>query len=294
MIVDLWRFTDVAEFLAIRDDHAVCRFFELSCALKASAAVISEGWARLRSMKLFLRVEETPVYDSARLQAPVLAELREIFQYRELLAKLVSRNIKTRYKRSVLGIAWTMLNPLMMMIVMTLVFSSIFRTNLEHYPVYLLSGLVFWNFFAQTTSSAMNELVWGGSLMTRIYLPRSIFAFTALGTGLVNMVLSLFPLLLIMLITGAPIRLSLFYLPSAIILMAMFALGVGLFLSTLGVYFTDVLEMYQIVLMAWMYFTPIIYPMEIIPAGYAWVFRLNPLYHLLEVFRQPICIGQIA
>jgi ABC-type polysaccharide/polyol phosphate export permease len=244
-------------------------------------------------MKLFLRSEETPVYDSARLQTPVLDELREIFQYRELLAKLVSRNIKTRYKRSVLGIAWTMLNPLLMMTVMTLVFSNIFRMNLEHYPVYLLSALIFWNFFAQTTSSAMNELVWGGSLMTRIYLPRSIFAFTALGTGLVNMVLSLIPLLLIMLITGAPFRLSLFYLPLAILLIAMFALGVGLFLSTLGVYFTDVLEMYQIFLLAWMYLTPIMYPMEIIPPNYLWAFQLNPLYYLLEVFRQPIYLGKL-
>ena len=249
--------------------------------------------ASSKNMKLFLKSEGTPVYDSARLQTPVLDELQEIFRYRELLAKLVSRNIKTRYKRSVLGIAWTMLSPLMMMIVMTLVFSSIFRMNLEHYPVYLLSGLVFWNFFSQTTSSAMNELVWGGSLMTRIYMPRSIFAFTALGTGLVNIVLSLIPLLLIMLVTGAPLRLSLFFLPVSILIVGMFALGVGLFLSTLGVYFTDVLEMYQIVLMAWMYFTPVIYPIEIIPASYIWVFYLNPLYYLLEVFRQPIYLGKL-
>ena len=249
--------------------------------------------ASSKNMKLFLKSEGTPVYDSARLQTPVLDELQEIFRYRELLAKLVSRNIKTRYKRSVLGIAWTMLSPLMMMIVMTLVFSSIFRMNLEHYPVYLLSGLVFWNFFSQTTSSAMNELVWGGSLMTRIYMPRSIFAFTALGTGLVNIVLSLIPLLLIMLVTGAPLRLSLFFLPVSILIVGMFALGVGLFLSTLGVYFTDVLEMYQIVLMAWMYFTPVIYPIEIIPASYIWVFYLNPLYYLLEVFRQPIYLGML-
>lgn len=244
-------------------------------------------------MEVFLGSEETPVYDSARHQTPIFHELQEIFQYRELLAKLISRNIKTRYKRSVLGIAWTMLNPLLTMIIMTLVFSNIFRANLEHYTVYLLSGLVFFNFFAQTTSSAMNELVWGGNLMTRIYLPRSIFAFTALGTGLVNIVLSLIPLALIMLVTGAPFRLSLFYLPFSILLVAMFALGVGLFLSTLGIYFTDVLEMYQIVLTAWMYFTPIMYPIEIIPAGYRWVFRLNPLWYLLEVFRQPIYLGNL-
>jgi ABC-type polysaccharide/polyol phosphate export permease len=186
-----------------------------------------------------------------------------------------------------------MLNPLMMMTVMTLVFSNIFRMELEHYAVYILSALVFWNFFAQTTSSAMNELVWGGSLLTRIYVPRSIFAFTALGTGLVNIFLSLVPLLLIMLVTGAPLRLSLFFLPFSILIIAMFSLGMGLFLSALGVYFVDVLEMYQIVLTAWMYLTPIIYPLDIIPVNYQWAFRLNPLYYLLEVFRQPIYAGKL-
>jgi ABC-2 type transport system permease protein len=244
-------------------------------------------------MKLFLRSKEAPVYDSARRQAPIIDELQEIFAYRELLAKLVSRNIKTRYKRSVLGIAWTMLNPLMMMLVMTVVFSNLFRANLEHYPVYVLCGFIFWNFFSQTTSSAMSELVWGGTLLTRIYVPRSIFAFTALGTGLVNLGLSLVPLLAIMLITGAPLRFSLLYLPFSILITAMFALGMGLFLSTLAVYFADVLEMYQIVLMAWFYVTPIIYPVDILPADYVWVFTLNPAYHLLEVFRQPIYLGTL-
>jgi len=244
-------------------------------------------------MKRFLRSEEAPVYDSARYQTPFFDELHEIFRYRELLAKLVSRNIKSRYKRSVLGIAWTMLNPLMMMLVLTMVFSSIFRGTLEHYPIYVLSGLVGWNFFAQTTSSAMSELVWGGNLLTRIYIPRSIFAFTALGTGLVNVALSMVPLLLIMLVTGAPLGLSLLFVPVSILIVAMFSLGVGLFLSTLAVYFVDVVEMYQIFLMAWFYFTPLVYPMEIIPAHYTWAFRLNPLYYIIEVFRQPIFLSQL-
>ena len=244
-------------------------------------------------MKLFLRSEEVPVYDSASHQAPILDELKEIIHYRELLGKMVSRNIKTRYKRSVLGIAWTMLNPLMMMLILTMVFSSIFRVNLEHYPIYVLSGLVCWNFFAQTTASAMNELVWGGSLLTRIYVPRSIFAFTALGTGLVNVVLSMVPLLVIMLVTGAPLGLSLLFVPVSILIVAMFALGVGLFLSALAVYFVDVVEMYQVFLMAWFYFTPLVYPVQIIPAHYTWAFLLNPLYYMVEVFRQPIFLGRL-
>jgi ABC-type polysaccharide/polyol phosphate export permease len=129
--------------------------------------------------------------------------------------------------------------------------------------------------------------------LKRIYIPRSIFAFTALGTSLVNIILSLIPLLAIMLVTGCPFTLSLMFLPASIFIASMFALGMGLFLSALAVYFVDVLEMYQIVLMAWLYLTPIIYPLEIIPKRYIWLFKLNPIYSIMEVFRQPIYSGQL-
>ena len=245
-------------------------------------------------MRAIRKSQEIPIYDSAQRRSPLVEELVELIRYRDLLAQLVARNIKMRYKRSVLGIAWTMLNPLLMMIVLALVFSSIFRFTLENYLVYVLSGLIFWNFFAQTTNSAMSELVWGGSLLTRIYVPRAVFAASALGTGLVNLFLSLVPLIIIILATGAPLRPSIIFLPIAILLTAAFALGVGLLLSTLAVYFTDVVDMYQIALTAWMYLTPVIYPKEIIPEHLRWLFNLNPLYHLLEVFRAPIYIGWLA
>lgn len=235
-----------------------------------------------------------PVYDSAQRRAPLLDELRELWRYRDLLRQLIARNIKTRYKRSVLGILWTLLNPLLMMIVLTLVFSNVFRFNAVNYPVYAFCGLILWNFFAQTTTGAMSELLWGGSLMNRIYMPRAIFAATALGTGLVNLVLSLIPLLLLMVVTGAPVRAVMLFLPVPILLTTLFALGVALFLSTLSVYFSDVVEMYQIVLTAWMYLTPIIYPKEALPAQYHWLFNLNPMYHLLEAFRAPLYIGALA
>ncbi len=243
--------------------------------------------------EMFLK-NRTPLdYDSDRHRIPMLNEFREIMRCRELLRQLVSRNIKIRYKRSVLGIAWTMLNPLMMMIIMVLVFANLFRTNIEHYSVYVLSGITFWTFFSQSTLSAMNELIWGGNLLTRIYIPPSIFALTAVGTGLVNIFLSLIPLFLIMLVTGAPLKSSLLFLPIAIFVTAIFALGVGLLLSTLAIYFVDVLEMYQIILMAWMYLTPIIYPLNIVPEAYHWAFKLNPAYYLLEFFRSPIYPGQL-
>lgn len=235
-----------------------------------------------------------PVYDSTQTGNPFLSELKELIRYRDLLWQLVSRNIKTRYKRSVLGIFWTMLNPLLMMLVLTFIFSNIFRFQLPHYATYALSGLALWNFFAQTTTGAMSELIWGSSLMHRIYLPRSIFAISALGTSLVNLVLTLIPLFVVMLITGTPLRPALLILPLPIILTAMFALGVALILSRVAAFFADVLEMYQILLMVWMYLTPIIYPKEIIPERLRWLFNLNPLYHLIEIFRAPLLVGWLA
>src|SRR5881628_2098734 len=109
-------------------------------------------------------VARRPVYDSARRPAPPIEELQELWRYRSLVVQLVSRDIKTRYKRSVLGVAWTMLNPLMMMLVLTLVFSNLFRFSVQHYPVYMLSAQIMWTFFAQTTTAAMSNLIWGGSL----------------------------------------------------------------------------------------------------------------------------------
>ena len=128
------------------------------------------------------RAESIPVYDSARRRIPALEELQEILRYRNLLVQLVRRDILTRYKRSVLGVTWTMLNPLGTMLVMTIVFSRAFSTT-QGYSAYVLSGLLAWNFFSQTTNAATLHLVWGGDLLKRIYVPRTAFAISATGTG---------------------------------------------------------------------------------------------------------------
>lgn len=224
----------------------------------------------------------------------MIEEFRELVRYRDLLRQLIARNLKTRYKRSALGMVWTMLHPLMMMVVLTLAFSSIFRFSVPNFAVYVLSGLLLWNFFSQTTNSAMSELLWGGTLMHRIYVPRVMFAATAIGTGLVNLLLSLPALLVIMLISGVTPRASLIFLPVSIALICLFTLGVGLILSTMVIYFADVYEMFQILLMSWFYLQPIIYPIEIIPASRQWLFKLNPMYYFLSVFRAPIYEGRLA
>jgi ABC-type polysaccharide/polyol phosphate export permease len=234
------------------------------------------------------------IYDSTRRGSAVVEELREIFNYRYLILQLVRRDILTRYKRSVLGVAWTMLNPLGMMLVWTIAFSQIFKSaNLPAYPAFVLNGLLAWTFFSQTTTAAMVNLVWGGGLLNRIYIPRVSFALAAMGTGIVNITLSLVPLVAVMYATGLTIHWSFFFIPIALLILTAFSLGVGLLISTLAVYFPDIAEMYQIVLTAWMFLTPIMYPETILPQAYrSYITMLNPMYHMVKLFRIPLYYGR--
>jgi len=234
-----------------------------------------------------------PVYDSAEHKNSAISELKELFNYRYLLGQLVRRDVTTRYKRSVLGVAWTMLNPLGTMLILTFVFSNFFRSEVQHFPVYILSGLLAWNFFTQATNAAISGLVWGGSLLKRIYIPSTVFGVSAIGTALVNMVMSLVPLVIVMLIDGATFHLSMLFLPVSILLLTGFTLGFGLFISSLAVFFPDVGEMYQVLLTGWMYLTPIIYPESLISAQLLPIYKINPMYWMVKMFRLPIFDGRL-
>lgn len=231
------------------------------------------------------------VYDSRHRGPVFLEEFRGLIQYRDLLWQLVRRDVVSRYKRSTLGIAWTMLYPLGMMAIMTVVFSQLFSA-VPGYPAYILSGIIAWNFFSQTTAAAMTQMVWGSALLHRIYLPRTAFVVSAIGTGLVNIVLSLVPMFVITLVVGLRLTWSLLFLPVAVLLLGAFALGIGLLISAWAVYFPDVAEMYGVGLIGWLYLTPIIYPERVIPESYRfWFLHLNPMYYLVTIFRTPIYGG---
>lgn len=267
---------------------------EMPTTLQTSTAVPPAGIGLVeREAPRSLPMAQGFDYDSDRRRHSFFDEIYSLIKYRQLVVQLVSRNIKTRYKRSVLGVAWTMISPLMMMTILTIVFSSIFKTSVEHYAVFLLTAFTLWGYFSQTSAGIMTELTWGGSLLSKIYVPPSVFAVSALGTGLVNLVLSLVPLLIIMLVTGVPLTWSLLYVPVSLLFTTMFALGLGLMLSRLAIFFGDVVEMYQIIIMVWFYASPIIYPIESIPEGRRFIFQLNPMYYLIETFREPIYAGHL-
>lgn len=230
-------------------------------------------------------------YDSADQRSPMRRELAELIRYRDLLGLLISKIIKTRYKRSALGVVWTWLNPLLNMAVLTVAFSALFKGSVRNYPLYILTGVICWTFFQQTTAYAMSSLVWGGSLLRRVYIPRTIFAVASVGHGLLNFALTLLPLVLIMAFMGRPFYATWWFVPLAVLLLAVFSLGVSLFMSTLAVFFVDVLDLYQILLQAWFFLTPIIYPASTLPPEYRWVVRFNPMGYLIELFRAPILEG---
>jgi ABC-type polysaccharide/polyol phosphate export permease len=220
-----------------------------------------------------------------------LDECREILASAHLLSSLVHRDLTVRYKRSVLGFFWTMLHPLMLTIILTIVFSNIFRFTIPHYETYVLAALLPWNFFAQTTVGAMAGIAWNGPLMKRVRVPKSIFTLSTVLSGLVNLALSYVPLLAIMLVRGVPIRPAILFLPVAVLIFAIFTWGVALAFSSIAIYFTDVREMYAVALMALMYLTPVIYPRDIIPAKYALLLDLNPLTYFIDIVRTTVHAG---
>jgi ABC-type polysaccharide/polyol phosphate export permease len=235
----------------------------------------------------------TVEYDSDKVRSTAAWHFLELLRYRDLLRLLVSRTIKTRYKRSVLGVAWTLLNPLVNMVVMSIAFSALFHAAAPNYPVYVLVGLVVWTFFSQTTAYAMGTLLWGGGLLKRIYVPPMIFAVACVANGLINLVFSLVPLVLMMVFLGHPFHATWLYLPVSVALVAVFCLGVSLLISTWSVFFTDFLDMYQLFLQAWFFLTPIIYPREVVPERFAWVLAANPMTHFVDLFRMPLYLGRI-
>jgi ABC-type polysaccharide/polyol phosphate export permease len=223
----------------------------------------------------------------------VINALREIARYRSLLRDLVARDLKVRYKRSALGVVWTMLNPLLLMAIISIVFSHVFRAGVEHFAVYFLSAFVLWNFFAQATSWSTSCLLSYAALIKKIYVPKSIFVLATVLAGTVNLLISLVPLALIMLVVGHPFHAAIAFLPIPIVLATLFSLGLSLALAPLCVMFADIVQIYQAVLTAWMYLTPIIYPLSAVPDEYRNIVLANPMTHMVEAFRTPIYQGTI-
>lgn len=212
-------------------------------------------------------------------------------KYRFLIRQLVSRDFKTKYKRSVLGVMWSFLNPLLMMSVQYFVFSTIFESDISNYPVYLLIGIVSFNFFSEACGMALTSVLGNASLITKVYVPKYIYPLTRVISSVINLFISLIPLVLMMLFTGVQFKrsavLSIFFLLCLII----FSLGLGMLLSASMVFFRDMQFLWGVFSMLWMYATPIFYPESILPQEFRIVLEINPLYYFLKCMRMCILDG---
>jgi homopolymeric O-antigen transport system permease protein len=234
-----------------------------------------------------------PIYDSAHREPRSIEELKSLWTYRSLVVELVIRDIKVRYKRSVLGIFWTMLVPLLNMVALTAVFSALLKNQIQNYPVYFMTGSLFWGFFAQSTSNAASQTHDSNEMAKRIYIPRSVFVVAAIGVGLVNLALSIVPLVVILIATGFPLHATWWFLPVSVMIETLFAAGVGFILFTIASRFSDVREMYIVLIQTWFFLTPIVYHPSIVPPRFRIALWANPLYYLLQTFRRPIYDGVI-
>ncbi len=211
-------------------------------------------------------------------------EFGQAFAYREVIKNLVLRDLKVRYKRSILGFLWVMLNPLLIMTVLYVVFSQVFH-SLPNYAAYLISGIVLWNMFSYSTSTATYSFLSNGNLLKKIAIPKMIFPIASVASALINFCFSLIPLLIILLLTGASLNTRVLLIPACVFELLVFTIGIALILSTAVVFFHDIIYIYEVILLAWMYFSPIFYPVSILPAFITRMMRFNPLYHYLSIFR---------
>lgn len=209
-------------------------------------------------------------------------------KYKFLLKQLVIRDFKVKYKRSALGVLWSLLNPLFTMMIFNVVFSELFKVEIENYLIYLLSGLVVFNFFSEATTQALSSVTGNFSLINKVYVPKYIFPISkVLSTG-INLVMSLIALYLIIIVSKTPISSTHYFLPFLVICLLVFTMGVSLILSALMVFFRDMQFLYSVIIMMWMYLTPIMYPISIFPKKYFYIMTLNPMYHYVSYMRSII------
>ena len=220
--------------------------------------------------------------------------INTFFQYKDLIKELVSRDIKLKYRRSFLGYLWSVLNPLLIMIVMTVVFSAMFKRNIENYPVYLLCGRMMYEFMTTSTNEAMRSVTGNASLLKKTYIPKYIFTIAKVTSCLIDFVFSLGALFIVMLATGAKFHWQLLLTPLVILQIYIFCCGLGFLLAQLHVFFRDIQYIYKAVTTAWMYLTPIFYPLEQLPDVVQLLIKsVNPMYYYVAQFRDMVLYGQM-
>lgn len=211
---------------------------------------------------------------------------RGLYDFRYLIKQLVSKDIKLKYRRSFLGYLWSVLNPLLVMLVMVIVFSSMFRFDIANYPAYLIIGQTLFSYMTEATNQSLTSITGNAPLLKKVYVPKYVFTLSKVTSALVNLLFSMGAMLVVFIITRVQFSFYMLLIPVVLIELYLFCLGLSLFLAQLSVFFRDIQYIYAVVTTAWMYLTPIFYPMEQLPDTMQRLIKIfNPLYHYINQFR---------
>ena len=223
----------------------------------------------------------------------MIKKIQTFYNYRALLWEFVKKDIKLKYRNSFLGIIWSMLNPLLIMVVLTFVFSNVFRNSIPNFPVYCLIGRLIYGFFSQSTNQCMKVIVRKSALIKKVYIPKSLYLLSNAISTFIIFLISLIPLIIVMIVTKVEIQWMIILAIYPIIAIFMISLGTGLILSTLNVFFRDVEHLYSVILMVVMYMSAIFYSPTIISPEKLYILKLNPLYSVISVCRDCLLYGEI-
>jgi lipopolysaccharide transport system permease protein len=221
----------------------------------------------------------------------MIKDIKDVYSYREMLRSLVKKDLRTRYKGSFLGFLWTFVNPLLQLVVYTVIFSTIMRMNIDKFYMFLFVALVPWIFFSTSVQLSTSSIVGNKELVKKIYFPRVVLPMAVVNSGFMNMLFSFVIVLIAVLISGIGINWTIIYLPLVMLAEYILTLGFSILFSALNVYFRDLEHLLGIILMAWFYFTPIVFPVEMIPAKYFKLFMLNPVTHVILPYRDILYYG---
>lgn len=215
----------------------------------------------------------------------IISKIHELYDYRFLIKQLVIRDFKLKYKRSVLGVMWSFINPMLTMLVQFFVFSQVFKNTVNNYPVYLMVGGIMFSYMQECVDLGMNSITGNRDLINKVHISLEIFPISRVISSLINLGVSLLPLLIMMIITGAPFTLALIYVPFVLMMLAMFCIGLSMLFSAAMVFFRDMRFLWSVFSMFWMYLTPIFYSEDIIAAQFLTAYRMNPMYQFITFFR---------
>ena len=210
------------------------------------------------------------------------ARIKTFGRYKYLLKNLIVKDVKLKYRRSILGILWSVLNPLLMMLVISAVFSSIFKVSVENFPVYYLTGSTLFNMLAETTNSSMTSILDSSSLIKKVYIPKYIFPLEKCMFGFINFLFSMIAVAIMYIIFGYPVHWTILLFPIPVFYTLVFSIGLGMILSAMSVFFRDIVHLYSVLLTAWNYFTPIVYPYDILNDKIKAIMHLNPMFHYVK------------